>query len=154
MLRASRASDREKNPGAVDHAVLLPVSDADFTEASNRALKSAVFLAAWCGKVDPDSLLGMYTSASAASLELDSDCALHPWEQDTDPALLEESKKDAKECQSVLQDVKEMTQDACQEVAAEATAGEQDLEQEADAEIPKKARDPEARVFQSWASTK
>ena len=83
--QAAKEMMREKKlgVGATDDSILDPPTDQEFFDASLRALKSAIKLAAWCGGVTEKSLHLAYTDQCATlTPTAEANRPYHEWERD------------------------------------------------------------------------
>lgn len=116
LHRVNRVNQREKKPGAVDVKDMPALSEKEFLEASQQALKSGVRLAAWCADADYDSLMSIYQNSDHGSFQVDSEAPLHHWEDDELDADAENKSKE-QDCQGMLQEVRCMVEELNDEEA-------------------------------------
>lgn len=80
---------------SADTSVMEPPSDTEFYDASERAFKAAVKLAAWCGQVTEESLEALYRQSGASLISAaDASEDMHEWERDADAHDLDQPDAD------------------------------------------------------------
>ena len=114
MVRAFRANNREKDPGASNMHIVKPVTEAQFHACSVSALKAATKLAAWCANVDETSLLNLYEGVPVDRFHSD-DQPLHLWENDWNGHSDEVNDLDEPTCERLLHCVAEDAKDLAAE---------------------------------------